>query len=1008
MLMSREAQAMICMRCALSAVALSLTAVLAGCGDHVVPDEMIDAGVVDAAGDARSPGPLPLITEFLARNQAGLTDEDGAASDWIEIHNPDNAPFDLSGYHLTDTRTNRKRWAFPEGTVLPPGGYLVVFASGKDRAVAGKPLHTNFSLASGERAGCARRSGEYLALTDRMGAPLPPEWDPYPAQAVDVSYGLLERTAASSSAFFAAPTPGAPNNAAAALAGPVLIDPPGRTFSAGTTLQVTLSLASPTATIRYTTNRSRPIDVAGMTGTFTADAATDVCKMTAHGLVNGDLVRVSGPRPLDARGNYFALVLDADTFKLAVEPGGPAVDLAVDGSFEVRRDAATGTAATTDLITTTAAHPFFNGDPVQVRAADTLPAGLSAGTTYYVVVNSATTLRLSASPTLTPVVDITSTGKGPLTVFRLPSPVYTGPIPVSVNTRVRARAFEPGRPAGPIASTAYFAIDAAAQAFTSNLPLVVSNTWNTAMGNDVTVDGYLMIFEPKPPDNLARLTNPPDLVSPCTLERRGSSTAGEAKFSMTVELQDEDGIDQSCSPLGMPAHADWVLHAPYRYDRAMIRNDLTYRLSNDAGRYAPRTKLVEHIHNEQSLSDTIEGAVSSMDYFGVYSFMEKISRGAERVDVENLTLADNTLPAIQGGYIFKVDRLDPGDTGIVPLPGQSFGKVSSPTTDVMAWVTPRETSLDPFKRVTAAQSDWFRGYVGEAWAALSGPNFDDPVSGYAKYWDVGAAIDHHILNTATRNADAFRLSAYWHKPRLGKLTAGPLWDFDRAQGSTDGRDFHWGIWSSSGGTFFFDYPWYREMFNDPNFWQAWIDRLHQLRQGPLATAAVHARIDELVNQINPGDGADTPVKRSIARWPLSAARTSASNTAITNDCFDGQYTGEVAWLKYWWEHRLEFMDSQVTRPPVADLPPGRVPAGSTVTLTSPSLSVPGARIYYTLDGTDPRSRVPGEVYTPGAIEYTEPIAITGPTRLFARAWSPDTPSPIGSGWSAPTVLSYTP
>ena len=60
---------------------------------------------------------------------------------------------------------------------------------------------------------------------------------------------------------------------------------------------------------------------------------------------------------------------------------------------------------------------------------------------------------------------------------------------------------------------------------------------------------------------------------------------------MNLELQDEDGIDTTCSPLGMPAHSDWVLHAPFRYDRSMIHNDLIYRLSNDAGRYAVRTRF---------------------------------------------------------------------------------------------------------------------------------------------------------------------------------------------------------------------------------------------------------------------------------------------------------------------------------------------------------------------------------------------------------------------------------
>lgn len=997
---------MTCTRSLFGVVVLALTGVMVGCSDGTTTG--------GTGGGSGSTGPQPLITEFLARNQAGLADEDGTTSDWIEIYNPGSAAIDLGGYHLTDSKSNPKRWTFPAGVMLQPGAYMVIFASGKDRAVAGKPLHTSFSLSGGDRdARCLQRGGEYLALTSPDGVVLPPLWSPFPAQSQDVSYGLIGPTPESSSVYFAQPTPGAPNNITSALAESVTFTPPSATFNTGTPLKVQLAVSSPTATIRYTTNRSRPIGVAGTVGTFMADAATDVCTLTNHGLTSGELVRVSGPAPLVATVNYFVTVLGPDTFKLAIEPGGPAINLTAGGAFELRRDATTGAAAAaTDTITTPAVHTFFSGDPVQVRSAGTLPGGLTAGTTYYVAVSASNAFRLSTSPTLTPVVDLLDAGTGTLTVFRTPSPVYTAPITVSLSTRVRARAFEPGRPDGPIGSEMYFALDAAAQTFASNLPLIVSHTWNAAMANNVPVDGHIMIFEPKAPDNLARLTNPPDLVAPCSLERRGSSTAGDPKFSMAVELQDENGIDQSCSPLGMPANSDWVMHAPYFFDRSMMHNDLIYRLSNDVGRYAVRTRLVEHIHNEQSLPDTIEGGIkaSGTDYFGVYSFMEKITRGSDRVDVENLTINDSTLPTIQGGYMFKSDRLDAGEVGITPLTGQSFGNVGTggPGANVLAWVNPREVSLDPFKVVTPTQRDWFRGYLGQAWATLSGTGYTDPTNGYAKYWDVGAVIDHHILNTATKNADAFRLSSYWYKPRLGKLTAGPIWDFDRAQGSTDGRDFDWGTWTGSGGTDFFTYPWYKEMFTDPNFWQAWIDRLNELRQGPLATAIIHARIDDFANQLNPGNAADTPAKRTVIRWSTQAPRAAASNTAITNSLFDGTYLGEVAWLKYWWQKRLAFMDSQVTRPAVPSTPSGAVAVGSTVTLSSPSQSLPGVKIYYTTDGTDPRPRAPGPMVSPTAVEYTAPIKITAATRLFVRVYNPAAPTPpVGSGWSAPTLLSYT-
>jgi hypothetical protein len=85
------------------------------------------------------------ITEFLASNASGLRDEDGATSDWIEIENTSASAASLAGWHLTDDPTWLAKWCFP-ATNLLAGSRLVVFSSGKNRAVPGARLHTNFRL----------------------------------------------------------------------------------------------------------------------------------------------------------------------------------------------------------------------------------------------------------------------------------------------------------------------------------------------------------------------------------------------------------------------------------------------------------------------------------------------------------------------------------------------------------------------------------------------------------------------------------------------------------------------------------------------------------------------------------------------------------------------------------------------------------------------------------------------------------------------------------------------
>ena len=122
----------------------------------------------------------PVISEFLAANGSSLADEDGTFSDWIEIHNPDANPLDLNGWHLTDNAAKLTKWRFP-ATVINPGGYLVVFASEKNRSGAGAHLHTNFKLSS---------DGEYLALVAPDGITVASQFAPlFPQQFSNISYG---------------------------------------------------------------------------------------------------------------------------------------------------------------------------------------------------------------------------------------------------------------------------------------------------------------------------------------------------------------------------------------------------------------------------------------------------------------------------------------------------------------------------------------------------------------------------------------------------------------------------------------------------------------------------------------------------------------------------------------------------------------------------------------------------------------------------------------------------
>lgn len=126
--------------------------------------------------------PAVEISEILPENEGGLQDADLGSPGWVELHNETATSINLAGWHLTDNATVPAKWTFPAVT-LAANGYLVVFASGKDRAVAGSELHTNFQLDPG---------GEFLALV-RPDLSIAQQFAPqYPKLRRNVSFGVIQ------------------------------------------------------------------------------------------------------------------------------------------------------------------------------------------------------------------------------------------------------------------------------------------------------------------------------------------------------------------------------------------------------------------------------------------------------------------------------------------------------------------------------------------------------------------------------------------------------------------------------------------------------------------------------------------------------------------------------------------------------------------------------------------------------------------------------------------------
>ena len=458
----------------------------------------------------------------------------------------------------------------------------------------------------------------------------------------------------------------------------------------------------------------------------------------------------------------------------------------------------------------------------------------------------------------------------------LESLLYSEPIQIDRTVRLAARRFVDGVPSLETLRHSYLQVDDEVQRFRSEIPVVLIETLGVEIQRyrdhnergTPYVDTVCHVFEPDD-DGFADISQAPSLSARAGVKARGSSTLGREKSSLTLEIRDPTGEDLDVSLLGLPAESDWILLGPLQYDRALIRNPLVYELTRQMGHYAPRTRFVEVFLNEDG--GAIRGPIpDGLDYYGVYVLVEKIKRDTNRVAVEKLLPEDNEEPAVTGGYIIKIDRAGPGDVGF-HSGGRSFH-----------YVSPKE------RDISSAQAVWIEGYMDELFAALNSPNFSGQ-NGYARYLDVDAAIDYHIMTELTKNPDGYVYSTYLHKSRGEKLMIGPVWDYDRTMGCDhDQRAYDPRGWSRNSFRF-----WYRRLFQDLEFRRRYVDRWQELREGPLAYRHIAVVIEEMVETLEPA------AERNTRRW------------GDWMGLQPGRWRSEIDQLKNWISHRLKWLDSAI-------------------------------------------------------------------------------------------------
>ena len=326
-------------------------------------------------------------------------------------------------------------------------------------------------------------------------------------------------------------------------------------------------------------------------------------------------------------------------------------------------------------------------------------------------------------------------------------------------------------------------------------------------------------------------TDAPDKTGTALFRYRGNSSRWFSKGSFRLKIVDDKdtAVDRSMRLMGMESGKEWALYGPF-LDKTMVRNYMCMNLAAEVmGTWVPQMRFCELM---------LDG-----EYQGLYLLMETIAVDDNRLDLYKYKQGDPVMSYLA--------RIEPYTTPSKELDSFSY------YTNRMEPERQLELVYPGVLNQTQQVKDYVQADYNEVERLLYSSEMRSGSGAWKNELDMDSLVNYYILMEFCGINDTFSASTYFYRDVRGKLSIGPVWDFNNAFDNNfmrpaSAREF---LLSQRG--------WFAMLMQDEDFVERVISRYRELRETTLSTERLKNYVAEVQGWLG------SAIDRNFTVWGYS-------------------------------------------------------------------------------------------------------------------------------------------